>query len=146
MYSMMLMMAASPAGDSAAFHGRFLAHHSCHGCYGSASVAPAGCCGGCCGGWGASYRPAYGCCGGGAWGASYGGYSIYGMGYGAGPAVVFTPYGTTNLNPPDGSEKATIRVELPKDAKLFIDGREVGGTGVSRSYATPALPRGADFY
>jgi uncharacterized protein (TIGR03000 family) len=160
MYSMMLMMAATPAGDASAFHGRWMANHACHGCTGYAvtagccgggcsggMVAPAGCCGGgCYGNWGANYRTGYG---GGAWGVnfsgSFSGYAVYGMGYG-GPAVTFVPYGTTNLNPPDGSEKSTLKVELPKDAKLFVDGKEVPGSGAARAFATPALPRGADFY
>lgn len=77
-------------------------------------------------------------------------YSIYGMGYRSGyggpPAVTFVPYGTTNLNPPDGSEKATLRVDMPSNAKLFVDGTEVTGTGSSRSFSTPALPRGQDFF
>jgi uncharacterized protein (TIGR03000 family) len=164
MYSMMLMMAAAPAGDTAAFHGRFMAKHACHGCSGytaSAGCCGGGCCGGlavpvgCCGGgcyggggaWGANYRTGYG---GGAWGVNFSGsgmsgYAVYGMGYG-GPAVTFVPYGTTNLNPPDGSEKSTLKVELPKDAKLFVDGKEVPGSGTARAFATPALPRGADFF
>jgi uncharacterized protein (TIGR03000 family) len=76
---------------------------------------------------------------------SFSGYAIYGMGYG-GPAVTFVPYGTTNLNPPDGSEKSSLKVDLPKDAKFFVDGKEIPGSGTSRAFATPALPRGADFY
>ncbi len=149
MYSMLLMMAASTGGEAPAFHCKHV--HGC--CGGYEAAAPAGCCGGCCGGWGyghGAYRPAYngccggsGCCGGGCWGANYN--MSYG-GYGAGPAVTFTPYGSTNLNPPDAPEKATLRVDLPKDARLFVDGREIAGAGSARAFATPNLPRGQDFF
>src|SRR6188768_3139891 len=122
MYSMVLMLATATGGEATpAFHGRIAANMSarragccgggCNGCHGS---APAGCCGGGCGG---CYGSGYGA-------AGAGNYAIYGMGYRAGPVVTFTPYGSTNINPPDGSEKAALNVTLPRDAKLFVDGRE----------------------
>jgi uncharacterized protein (TIGR03000 family) len=66
--------------------------------------------------------------------------------YGAAPVVTFTPYGSTNLNPPETPDKATLRVDLPKDAKFFVDGQEIAGSGQVRSFATPALPRDQDFF
>jgi uncharacterized protein (TIGR03000 family) len=78
---------------------------------------------------------------------SFSGYAIYGVGYGGQAIpVTFVPYGTTNLNPPDGSEKSSLKVDLPKDAKFFVDGKEIPGSGTTRAFATPALPRGAEFY
>jgi uncharacterized protein (TIGR03000 family) len=148
MYSMVLMLATTSGGEAPAFHGRLAA------CFCAKHAAPAGCCGGgCCGG-----APVYGCCGGGCYGGCWGGagmgagtgvssYAIYGMGYRTGPVVTFNPYGSTNINPPDTSDKvATLRVSLPRDAKLFVDGRETAAKGTSREFATPALPYGHDFY
>jgi uncharacterized protein (TIGR03000 family) len=150
---MLLMMAAGPAGEAPAFHGKLIAH--CHGCKASAYV-PAGCGGGCqggctggcgggCAGYGAGFSGTTAGTGSGWWGFTNV-YGIYGRGYASEPAVVFTPNGTTNLNPPDGSEKAVLRVELPKDATLTVDGQLVPGSGTSRFLATPDLPAGRDFF
>lgn len=149
MYSMLLMVAASTGGEAPAFHGRIL-HHSCHGCCGG-WVAPAGCCGGGCAGgytWGpghGAYRPASSACYGGCWGGCCGG-GCWGSGYAYGPAVTFTYAGPASLNPPDASEKSALKVELPSIAKLYVDGKEVPGFGTLRTFATPALPRGQDYY
>jgi uncharacterized protein (TIGR03000 family) len=42
-------------------------------------------------------------------------------------------------------EPATIRVELPEDARLTIDGESTASTGASRLFVSPPLLRGREF-
>lgn len=42
-------------------------------------------------------------------------------------------------------ERATIRVELPEDARLTFDGASTASTGVSRLFVSPLLSRGREF-
>jgi len=45
-----------------------------------------------------------------------------------------------------GKSPARLMIEIPNDAKLFVDGVEVPGTGTSRLFHTPELLAGQDFY
>ena len=45
-----------------------------------------------------------------------------------------------------GKAPARLAIELPSDAKLFVDGIAIAGTGASRMFHTPELPAGQDFY
>src|SRR5579884_4411461 len=42
-------------------------------------------------------------------------------------------------------EPATIRVELPEDARLTIDGESTASTGARRLFVSPPLSRGREF-
>jgi uncharacterized protein (TIGR03000 family) len=42
-------------------------------------------------------------------------------------------------------EAATLKVNLPADAKLLFNGAVAGGTGSERTFTTPELQRGADY-
>jgi uncharacterized protein (TIGR03000 family) len=41
---------------------------------------------------------------------------------------------------------AHLTLELPADAKLFVDGAATKGTGPARQFHTPALPAGQSFF
>ena len=49
------------------------------------------------------------------------------------------PMGTT-VHP------ASLQIELPAGATLFVDGRMVPGTGSVRTFSTPELPAGKTYY
>jgi uncharacterized protein (TIGR03000 family) len=108
----------------------------CGGCCGYYSSCY-GCCGGCCGGY---YSSCYGCCGG-CWGGSY---------YYAAPANPVGP--PPSVNPPKGSgsdgisSQATVTVRLPDNAKLFVDGQAIALNSSSRTFVTPQLERGKEYY
>lgn len=148
MYSIVLLAAlsSSPATTPAC---HWKCHTSCCGCYGGC-YGCYGCygCGGCYGCYGCG--GCYGCYGGG-WG--YGGY-----GYG----VPFVPVmgegvpagGTPAVDPKKADDKKTgalvrpakLVVELPSDAKLFIDGQEMKTPNGKRTFNTPALENGQAYY
>ncbi len=121
---------------------------SCFGsCYGSYSV---GCWGSCYG----SYS--YGGCGG--CGGCYGAYSYhygcYGSGYAA-PAVVIpveTPAAPAPAVPAPApktdmkKDGASLRFQLPAEAKLFVDGRPAAGEGAERAFFTPPLQAGQRYF
>jgi uncharacterized protein (TIGR03000 family) len=46
----------------------------------------------------------------------------------------------------DDDAPATIRVRLPADARLTIDGAPTKATSADRAFITPPLPSGKDFY
>jgi len=120
--------------------------HGCHGCYG---------CYGCYGGWGC-----YGCYGG--WG--YGGYSGVGgwAGYGCNGGCygqIYMPPADKKGGPEQGPDpkkkkkdngdetRARLIVQLPADAKLFIDGTLMKSTSEKRTFITPVLrPEQTYFY
>jgi uncharacterized protein (TIGR03000 family) len=157
MYSLVLMTAFATTGDTASFHWRSA------GCCGGAPVvrsAPViytvgcyGCtgCTGCtgCGGYvvgpvvrqgcGCTGWSCTGCCGGGCCG---------GIVTWATPARVAPPMAAPEPAAPKAAEKkpASIELELPADATLFVDGRAVPGSGAKRSFATPELPAGRSYY
>ena len=41
---------------------------------------------------------------------------------------------------------ATLKLELPADAKLFVDGQPIDGDGAVRNFSTPELPVGRNYY
>ncbi len=156
MYSMVLMAAIATSGDAASFHWRS------HGCCGGAPVvvraAPAihtvGCygCTGCSGCSGPVVR--HGCSCTGCFGSSWsctgccGGGCCGGLVTWATPARVAPPMAAPEHAAPKADEKkpASIELELPADASLFVDGRAVPGSGKTRAFATPELPAGRTFF
>jgi uncharacterized protein (TIGR03000 family) len=170
MYSMVLMAAlttGSNAPDCGLLHGRFGCHgnSSCNGCSGSCYG-----CNGCYGGASSyNYRGCYGGCYGGAYGGCYGGayyspmscHGCYGCGgYGWGgstyaPLPVMPPAGGTEVKPEKDTKdkesavpaKAHLIVELPADAKLYIDDQLMKSSNATkRTFSTPALQGGQSYY
>jgi uncharacterized protein (TIGR03000 family) len=139
------------------------------GCYGSPSYAVGSCfgcrgstgCTGCNGCWGRSFYRASchgctgsSCCGGSCFGSSCCGGSCFGS-Y-ATPIVIpavedccgATPTVTTPAVPTSASpteSPANLKIDLPADAKLYVDGQLVPGGGATRTFATPKLPAGRSF-
>jgi uncharacterized protein (TIGR03000 family) len=135
------------------------------GCYGGGY---GGCYGGCYGGgWGGYYGGCYGGCYGGGWGGyaygvygcygCYGGWSCYGSGYGGGgvyygPTVA--PNGGTKeapekLAPPskqDQSSRAKVIIDVPAQAKLYIDDQPMSNKTGQRTFVTPPLERGQTYF
>jgi len=120
-------------GCSGGCHGFLGGHkHGCHGCSG---------CSGCCGG-GACYGGAcYGCAGGGVIMSA----PVYAP---AAPMVAPTP------PPPPPAKKvsdsstapATIVVVLPADAKLTVDGNATRSTSAERTFVSPTLEQGKEYF
>ncbi len=154
MYSMVLMAAltTSTAAPDCHYHscgcGGYSSCYGCGGCYGCYGGCY-GCCGGC-----------YGCCGGcyGCYGGCYG-TSCYGAYYGG----CYGCYGGVQVVPgtkPEGigapmkkdeqssiaPDRAKLVVELPADAKLFIDNQPMKTTSEKRSFNTPTLEKGQTYY
>lgn len=110
-------------------------------------------------------------CHGGCYGGYYGFGSVYGPPHGIPPAALY-PYGTpavygsiTNMNPPtmnlppepmkdegkkDEGKKdgmgASIKFNLPADARLYVDGHLTTLTGTERVFSTPPLAPGKYYY
>jgi uncharacterized protein (TIGR03000 family) len=143
MYSMVLMAALSTSGDVPAF-GRGGCRGGWGGCYGCC-----GCWGGGWGCWGGCYG-CYGCYG--CWGGGYA-YGGWGSGYGYGYAYTAPVYSAPVVMtafapriepmmaalPPDA---ARIVVDLPTDAKLFVDGQPTKSTASRRVLQSPRLEPG----
>jgi len=137
--------------------------YGCNGCYGGYGCHGwRGACHGCYGGYGG-----YGCygCYGGCMGC-YGGYGCYGC-YGGGYScscyggIYVAPMDKTDKKSPEqGPEpkkkkkegdsdetRARLIVQLPADAKLFIDGNLMKSTSEKRTFITPVLrPEQTYFY
>jgi uncharacterized protein (TIGR03000 family) len=138
--------------------------HGCCGCWG-------GCyCGGWCGGygcygcygggwgcWGGYSTWAYGCyggCYGGCWGGCYGGYGGYGTVVPG--AVAPADSGSEGLPSPkpedkdksktEATNRARLIVEVPADARLYIDDRAMKTTSDVRTFSTPDLEPGQLYY
>ena len=135
MYSVVLMAALTTGGETPAF-GR----HGCHGCYGCY-----GCCGGCWGCYGCygcyGCHGCWGCCGGcygcgGCWGGGY-----YGGGHRHAYAGTISDvaYARASVTPRDA---ATIVVDLPSDARLFVDDQPTASTSPRRVFQSPSLGSG----
>jgi uncharacterized protein (TIGR03000 family) len=164
MYSMVLMAALTTGGEAPDCWFRCGGSHSCAGCYG---------CAGCAGGYGcaAGYGCAgcYGCTGYFGGGYQYGpgyfnSYSCHGCwGCGGYYGYVGSTYMPTTPMPPAGGTdksgdkkdkdkesrlptRAKLIVELPTDAKLFIDDQLMKSTATTRSFNTPALEVGTSYY
>jgi uncharacterized protein (TIGR03000 family) len=124
----------------------------CYGCYGGCYGS---CYGGCYGGAVMSYSACYGCYGGTMWschGGCYGSYSPYHV-------MPRVPAETVPL--PDEKKKkengekkkeesvgsrATLVVEVPADAKLFIDDQPMKASAAKRTFQTPPLQPGQLYY
>ena len=174
MYSMVLMAALTTGGTAPDCHfrggccGCYGGGGGCYGgCYGGWG-------GGCCGCYGGGFGAYGGCWGGGGWGGCYGGYGggyAYGGGYGGGyyggvtypgttmPGATGTGTGTPGeqlgMPPEDTTKKkgtmltptrAKLVVELPSDAKLYIDDLPMKTTSGVRSFNTPTLEPGQTYY
>lgn len=168
MYSVVMMAALATGGDAANCHWHCRGdccgcyggcYGSCYGCYGWYNGACTGSCYGCYGCQGFSYGcgGCYGCYG------CHGCYGCYGCyGYSSyspsmmapGMAVPVTP-----TMPPAGAEtlpkpgttsytndRARLIVEVPADAKLFIDDHLMKATSERRTFNTPMLDRGQTYY
>jgi uncharacterized protein (TIGR03000 family) len=162
MYSMVLMAAlttgtATPACHWSCHgcHGCYGGCHGCHGCYGGGCY---GGCSGCYGGCSGCYGGCYGCYGGG-YGCHgcYGGTGCYGCAgcYGYAPAYVAPVAPPPPVEPgekvpapkkTDTSTTARLVVELPVDAKLFIDGNPMKTNSAKRTFNTPPLQPGQAYY
>lgn len=107
--------------------------YGCYGCYGGCY----GCCGGC-----------YGCCGGcTGWPGCYGCYGYaavapVGVGYVAAAPTALPA--ATAVAP--AADRATVVVQLPADARLWVDGRQADLTSATRSFQTPALEKDRDYF
>lgn len=167
MYSVVLMAALTTAGEAPACHWRggccgcSGSYYSCSGgCYGGGC---SGCWGGCSGCWGGGYS--YGChgCYGGCYGSCYGScYGCYGGGYSnyspypsmgypepapAGrPEMTLPPKKEGGAFLPRPSNTAHLTVELPVDAKLFVDDQPMKTQSAQRTFRTPELQRGQAYY
>jgi uncharacterized protein (TIGR03000 family) len=153
MYSLVLMTALTTGTTAPAW-----GHHCC-GCSGWGGWACNGCygCYGCYGGhgWRHGCYGCYGCYGG--YGC-YGCYGCYGGWYGGSPyapiMVVPDKKGAEQGPEPkkkkagEGDEtRARLIVQLPADAKLFIDGTLMKSTSEKRTFITPVLrPEQTYFY
>lgn len=160
MYSLVLMAALTTSSVEPGCWGRWC------GCHGGYASSYGGCYGGCYGG---SYGGCYG-----SYGACYGsygcygysaGYSCYGGCYGG---CVGGGWGITNYAPvlppqipsslpvaPEQvpapkkaslSNQAKLIVELPADAKLFIDNQLMKTAAGERVFRTPQLEKGQAYY
>lgn len=171
MYSLVLMMALSSSADVPAAHGGCHGCSGCHGCYASSCHGGSGC-HGCHGGMFKKKHGCHGChgCSGGyACNGCNGGYGCTGAAYGCTGAAGYGCTGGAPVVPPppppkkDGEEPkkkkggddapeagaaapATIVVSLPAEAKLSIDDRMTVSTSAVRTFATPALEAGKEYY
>jgi uncharacterized protein (TIGR03000 family) len=145
----------------------------CYGCYGGGYGCYGGGYGGCYGAWwGASPYSVWGCYGGyGGYGhggagctgcyGCYGGYSCYGMAIPGGTTYVgpgmTNPVPPTSGNPPevtplpkvkkgDEQARAKVRIELPADAKLYVDGTLMKTESAVRMFHTPSLTRNQTYF
>ncbi len=111
----------------------------CYGCYGSY-----GCCGGCCGGGVVVYS---GCCGG-YYGGCCGGGMIYSAPVTSPPPVKMATPTTTKAAPPkqDSTQVARITVKVPEAAKLWVDNVYCPLTSTERSFRTPVLQPGQQYF
>jgi uncharacterized protein (TIGR03000 family) len=151
---------------------RFRRGHGCcgGGCYGGSY---GGCCGGSYGGCHSGYvSPGYGCCGGRAYSAgAMAGPAPYRSYYGppAYPATSYAPLPSdragdfrveqprrdqAEIAPAAWSEQvrgnapasAMLVVNVPENAKVFIDDKPTQSTGETRTYVSPPLPPTGEFH
>jgi uncharacterized protein (TIGR03000 family) len=57
-----------------------------------------------------------------------------------------TPKKTGGQEQTKASTRARLIVNLPADAKLYVDDKPVSNTNGTRSFQTPELPKGRDYY
>jgi uncharacterized protein (TIGR03000 family) len=87
---------------------------------------------------------------GGAWGAGppvVPGYADAGHGYGPNlPPVMTVPVAPAAKGSDAAPIGANIKFVLPADAKLYVDGKLTVGTGSERTFYTPPLAAGQQFF
>jgi uncharacterized protein (TIGR03000 family) len=150
MYSMVLM-AALTTGSNAPDCG-LLRHcgHANYGCAGCTGCYGGGCYGGAC--YGGGYYGGYG-----SYYGSMGCHGCYGCGgwsgYGAGSDYRVMPPADGKDKKDEKKEKESARpdkarliVEVPADAKLYIDDQLMKSTATTRSFSTPTLEAGQSYY
>lgn len=175
MYSVVLMAALTAGADTPAFcHGWRC--HGCSSCYGCTSCYSCSCwgCHGChgarhhCGGWchgnyqGWGCHGCYGCAG--CYGGCYATYACHGCTGWASPYGVIVLPSTAREElkvPPKSEDKkdekkesetsaaantAKLVVQLPADAKLFIDDQLMKTSSDRRTFSTPTLEKGQLYY
>jgi uncharacterized protein (TIGR03000 family) len=150
--------------------------HGCNGCYGSFGGhnyagcygwygGCHGCWGGCYGGWGGNGgfgcyggSSGYGCYGGYGCAGCYGGWSCYGSGYGGcygGYQQPITVVPTDKVpveklpKPKDDKEqtsRAKVVIDVPAQAKLYIDDQLMPEKAGKRTFVTPVLKAGQTYY
>jgi uncharacterized protein (TIGR03000 family) len=172
MYSVVLMAALATGSNAPAGHWNcgchgsyscFGTYGSCYGCYGGTYSCYGGCYGGCTGCYGGgcwgcyggSFGSCYGCHG------CYGCYGCYGSGYATGytpahvqPAMPGAPGAAPEKVPaPKPEEKkvsaanaAKLIIDLPADAKLFVDDQLMKTTSAHRVFNTPTLESGQTYF
>lgn len=153
MYSIVLMAALASAGDTPNWG------HGCHGCRGGHGCWSSGChgcygyggygygCYGCWGGYGYGCGGCYGCYGGCCGGGYYSPYHVTPVIAPAKPVEVAPP--PVEKKPAPGAaaaNQAKLLVELPADAKLFIDDQPMKTPAARRTFNTPALQPGQAYY
>jgi uncharacterized protein (TIGR03000 family) len=129
--------------------------HGCHGCWGGCH----GCWGGCHGCWGGCYGyaaalPAYGY----TVLPTYG-YAALSSGNvinskaneggnegGTNTAYSYGGDGLGRTSQKASPRQATVVVHLPAEAKLYVDGKSANLTSKTRSFVTPELQKGQDYY
>jgi uncharacterized protein (TIGR03000 family) len=166
MYSVVLMAAlTTTTADTTAWHGcrggGWRGCHGCNGCYGGGYG-----CNGCCGCNGGGYSGCHGCWGG--YGGCYGGCNGWYVGYTGcigGCHSNYAPVPPGQPVPPPGrppekilkpgeeikkegsaAKGAKLIVDLPADAKLFIDDRPMNVTTQHVVFMTPELQAGKTYY
>jgi len=142
--------------------------HGCHGCRGCSGSCYGGCygCGGggCYGGCGGGYGACYGGCGGcsggcyggwcagcsscgGCYGGCGGGWS--GWGCGCGGYRVASVSGASSHHAvaavPAPSQPATVTVQVPTEARLFVNDYQSKQTSATRTIVTPPLSAGQEY-
>lgn len=159
MYSMVLMAALTTGTELPDCGNR----GGCCGCYGGyGGYGWGGCYGGGYGwgGWGGGYGGGYGWGGWGVGGGGWGGYQSWAPAYARAEPYYVTPvtpsYGLPQTGnstrsmyySPDASEsnRATITVQLPANAKLLVDGKATTSTSEIRRFTTPPLEAGKSFH
>jgi uncharacterized protein (TIGR03000 family) len=171
MYTAVLMAALTTGSASPDFFRHHCGGCGCYGGYGcSCGYGWCGCYGGCYGGYGyrgVNYCGACGCF------ACYGCYGWYGCNYycsgycggfwcncyccwscyGPATSMPVVPGGESipdpkKVNPKNDEEvsRAKVIIEVPEDAKLYIDGQLMKSTSARRVFATPTLTPGSTYY
>ena len=156
MYSLVLMAALTTSTETVAWGHRH-GCHGCQGCYASSCGGGYGChgcygggghgygCAGWSGCWGGCYGSYYGC---------YGGWGSYGGCWGCHGAPAMVPAAPPSEMAPVAPEKkstaleqpARLLVELPADAKLYVDDHVMRTTAGRREFRTPSLARGQTYF
>jgi uncharacterized protein (TIGR03000 family) len=165
MYSVVLMAALTTGAASEGCH--WGCHRSCFGggyggcfggCYGCYGGGYGGCFGGCYGCYGGGYGGCFGGCYGGygcagCYGGGWSGYSngYYGGTYGMpGGPTYMEKAPVEKLGEPkkgtDETSRARVIIDVPAQAKLFIDDQPMSNKAGKRTFVTPPLQPGQTYY